>query len=317
MEVCRFTNGSEVYSLPSTTYIRGYTEVTHIIVNEAAHGISEDTFAALEPMLAIKHGHLYLFSTPYGCIGKFWEAWNNSLYVKIYVPTEKNKYVPKAYIEDQKKSMSAAVYDMEINGNFRSDVDNYFSIELLDRCTKEYSFRNFAQDGFNYYAGIDWGRIRDSSVVTVLSKTQDELKVENIIEMSGKPFSFQLERIKRLHSDYGFKKIEAEYAGLSINACEQLKEEGLPVELFTPTVDSKEEVYRKLTKTLEDGKLTLPKHRNLQYEMRLFRYEITASAKTKLHHAPGGSDDFVDSLCYANIAAEEEDELCWRVYGVG
>lgn len=301
MEVCRFTNKSEVHSLPSTTYIRGFTEVTHIFVNEVAHGISGDTFAAIEPMLAIKHGSLILMSSPLGCQGKLWEAFNSPIYAKMRLPSTTNKYISREWIETQEKTMPVVVYDCEVNANFSQAIDNFFPMEVIDKCSQEYGFRSFPEPELDYYLGVDWGRVRDSSVLTIISKnSEDILKVEKIIEFQNKPFSAQVEHIRKLHNTFGFRKIVAEYAGLGIMPCEKLKEMELPVEFFKPTLDNKEGAYNHLLRTMEDGNLIIPKgHYKLQHELRLFQYEVTGQGKTKLHHVLGGSDDFCDSLCLA------------------
>jgi len=112
MEQCRFTNNSEVHNLPSTAFIRGFTEVTHIFVNESAHGISDETIhAVLEPMLAIRKGFLYLFSTPTGCMGVTWDAFNSPVYAKMQLSSHVNKYIDRGWLEQQKQRMPAVVYD--------------------------------------------------------------------------------------------------------------------------------------------------------------------------------------------------------------
>ena len=54
---------------------------------------------------------------------------------------------------------------------------------------------------------------------------------------------------------------------------------------------------------MNEGRLTIPKkERKLQYEIRMFQYEFTTYGKLKLHHMSGGSDDFVDSMCFSVYA---------------
>lgn len=58
---------------------------------------------------------------------------------------------------------------------------------------------------------------------------------------------------------------------------------------------------------MEDKQLIIPKnHIKLQYELRMFQYEVISSGKTKLFHLANGSDDIVDSLNYAVWATGEE-----------
>ena len=236
MEIIQFTNGSEIYSLPSTTFIRGFTEVTHVILNEVAHGITEEALQAVEPMLAIKRGALIMMSSPLGTSGVLWDAFNNPLYAKLKLPSSANKYISKEWLNEQKKIMSSLAFETEIAANFSQAIDSFFKIETIKSCSQEYQLRSTCpkEEEKTYYAGVDWGRIQDSSVVTIISKdSEKQLKVEAIIEMAKTPFKLQEEKIKQLNADWNFKKIMSEYAGLSINSCENLKRDGLNVEFFT------------------------------------------------------------------------------------
>lgn len=304
-EMCKFKNNSEIWSLPATGQIRGQTEVTHILVNEAFE-VPDECFSALEPMLAIRNGHLYLFSTPRGCQGKLWEAFNSPFYGKIHLPSTANKYLSSDFIETARQTMPASEFDMELNANFNQNAENFFSRDLIDSVSYEYSLHEIPEDK-DYFCGIDWGREHDSSVIAIVSKNEDSIKVENVIELVKKPFSEQVTLICKLHSTYSFKKIVSEYAGLSIPACEQLKEKGLPVQFFKPTIDSKEVAFNFLKKKMEDKQIMIPKSQNkLQYELRMFQYEVTSSGKTKLFHLAKGSDDFCDALNYAIWATRED-----------
>ncbi len=312
MEKCIFKNNSELWSLPASGQIRGQTEVTHVIVNEA-HEVPDEAFSAIEPMLAIKHGHLYIFSTPRGCIGRFWEAFNNPMFSKVHLPSTANKYIPKEYFELQKKTMDSLEYDMEINANFQESLNSFFKLSSIQKCTQDYSLRQSPEPDKEYYCGIDWGRISDSSVITILSKNEDELKVENIIELTKTPFPEQVALIKKIHDDFKFKKIIPEYNGLGIAPCDDLiKEIGeSTVQPFKSSLKSKEESYSMFRKQIEDVNLVIPNHTKLQYELRTFVYELTATGAMKLHHLANSSDDFVDSLMFAVWGTKEENEFCF------
>ena len=303
LEVIVFSNGSDVYSLPASGQIRGYTEVSWIFVNEAAHGVTEENLQALEPMLAIRHGSLVLMSSPAGTSGVFWNAFNSPMYAKLQLPSSVNKFISPKWILEQQKTMSSIGYETEILAHFSEAIDSFFKIETINAVSKEYSLRQTCphEQGMTYYCGIEWGRIGDSSAIVILSKSEKDklLKVENIIEMRNTPFKIQEERIKALHKDWNFKKICAEKAGLSINSCENLLRDGLPLANFIPTLDNKAEAYNFLLKSMEDELITIPKHDKLQFELRSFKFQMTSNGRMMLHHQLGGSDDFPDALCFA------------------
>lgn len=71
-------NGSRVVALPADPVtIRGYAACRLLIVDEAAF-VSDDTMAAVRPMLSVSHGRMLAMSTPYGRRGWFWEASRSS-----------------------------------------------------------------------------------------------------------------------------------------------------------------------------------------------------------------------------------------------
>lgn len=300
-EVLEFKNGSRIYALPSTSYIRGFTEVTDVFMNEVAHGIDEEAFSAVEPMLSRLNGGLHLFSSPAGCDGKFWDCWNNAIYQKQHCPSTENKYLSKDWFEQCKQTMSSIQYDTEINANFSENMNNFFGTDLIKNCTAQYDMLSAPNDpDVSFYMGIDWGRVKDQTVVVIVSKTPlHQVRVEFIKAMEKIPFKQQLEEIFKVQSIFHCKRVVPEYAGLSLPLCERLRLEGLPVIYFKPTIDEKERAYDYLLVQLEKGLIMLPEHDKLLYEMKTFRYELTSQGKKKLHHMMGSSDDHVDALCYA------------------
>jgi hypothetical protein len=319
-ESCKFTNNSTLYPLPSTTFIRGFQNVDFIFCDESAYFLNPDAvWASIEPMLAIKndkgeYGALIVVGSPSGKMGKLWECFNDPLYAKMQIPSTKNIYVSQQWIEEQRMAMPTAIFECEIMANFSESVDNFFSNETILKCSMEYDFTSFPSPYMAYYLGVDIGRIKDSSVLTILSKDNDgNFRIENIKELTNTPFNQQIETIKWLHKTYNFRKICVEKAGLSLPVVEQLKGEGLPIKEFEPTIDNKAEAYNHLLRQMEDGKIVIPRnHQKLQYELRTFKYEITAQGKMKLHHETELSgDDFVDSLCFAIWAAKTSE---WRPF---
>jgi len=318
MEKCVFKNNSEIWSLPATGFIRGFTEVTHIFVNEAFE-VPDYTFSAIEPMLAIMDGYLYLFSTPRGCVGFLWDVFNNPFYKRVQLPSSVNKYITKKYLDDRKQTMDALEFDMEFNAQFQQSVDTFFKLSTINDCSEEYSLRAEPEADKVYYCGIDWGRVHDKSVITIVSKSQGKhqsekeamYKVENIIEMSKVPFPEQVRRVIALHSKFNFKVIIPEWAGLGIPPCDELIEKlgAEIVKIFKPTIDNKSEAYSKLRKKMEDKQLIIPKnHVELQYELRTFQYQLLPSGKMKLFHLAKSSDDRIDSLCFSIFGTIQEEE---------
>ena len=306
-ELCEFSNNSKIYPLPSTTFIRGFQNVSYIFLDESAYFENPDeAISAIMPMLSIKnekgeYGNLVVVGSPAGKTGILWNCFNDPLFVKIQIPSNENNYVSKEWIEEQKLSLPPAIFECEILAQFSESIDNFFSYELIKKCSKEYDYVDFPEPDKDYYLGIDIGRVRDSSVITILSRDKDKiLKVEKRIELNNLEFRSQIEHIKRWNAIFRPKKICIEKAGLSLQMVEELKKT-LPILEFEPTLKNKEEGFSFLLKTMQEGKVIISsKDQTLQYQLRTFKYEITEAGKMKLHHESETSrDDAVDSLMFA------------------
>ena len=68
-------NGSRIVGVPGNAEtVRGFSGVSMVLVDEAAR-VKDEMFVALEPMLAVGEGDMWLMSTPKGRSGFFYEAW--------------------------------------------------------------------------------------------------------------------------------------------------------------------------------------------------------------------------------------------------
>jgi len=318
-EVCNFTNNSEIFPLPATTFIRGFQRVDFIFCDESAYFMNpDDTFASIEPMLSIKndkgeYGTLVAVGSPAGKSGILWNCFNNPLYAKMQIPSNMNQYVSTEWIEAQRVSMPPAFFESEIIAQFSESIGNLFSYELIKKISQEYDYIDFPEQDKEYYFGIDVGRIRDSSVITIISMDGEVLKVEKTIELSQKEFGEQIAYIKILNVRFKPKKICIEKAGLSLQMVEELKKE-LPILEFIPTIDNKAEGFNFLLKVMQEGKVIISsKDQNLQYQLRTFKYEVTERGKIKLHHETEFTrDDYVDSLMMA-VWSTKANEFCFMM----
>ncbi|MEI6732168.1 MAG: hypothetical protein WCK90_05845, partial [archaeon] len=283
-ESCKFTNNSEIYPLPSTTFIRGFQNVSYIFLDESAFFENpEDALGAIMPMLSIKnekgeYGNLVSAGSPAGKTGILWDFFNDPLFVKMQTPSTANKYVSSESIEAQRASMPPALFECEIMAQFSESIDNFFAYDLLRKMSREYDYSDFPEPDKEYYFGVDIGRVRDSSVITVISKDKEKMiKVENIVELNNVEFRSQIEHIKKLNAIYHPKKICVEKAGLSLQMVEELKKT-LPILEFEPTLKNKEDGFSYLLKHMQEGEVIISsKDRSLQYQLRTFKYEVTSS----------------------------------------
>lgn len=129
----RLANGSRIVSLPqSEGNIRGYSGVTHLVVDEAAR-VSDTLYKAVRPFLAVRNGALTALSTPFGQQGWFYEAWHGvSKWERIKVTAAQCPRISPEFLAEELLDLGQQFFDQEYNVEFTSmegaewDAD-YFS----------------------------------------------------------------------------------------------------------------------------------------------------------------------------------------------
>ncbi len=298
-EIVEFTNGSVVHALPASGLIRGFT-ATRVLVNEAREILDEEaTFSAVEPMLLTTDGPLSVFTTPLGRQGRIWEAFNAGHYLKTQVPSSTSKYASLEHLERQRLEMSAALYACEYEAQFMDVADSYLSAESVRRCARDYDLTMQPEDGLSYSLGVDWARTRDTSVMLVVGRDEeDHLRVSYLKAFLNVPMPDQVAYVHHLHNVFRFRRVVSEYAGLGIGPTDQLLKDlgGRTVEAFKPSVERKALGYDSLKSRMERGTLTIPMHPKLLAELRTLAFRLTPAGTLTIH---GPSDDYADALMLA------------------
>ena len=74
------------------------------------------------------------------------------------------------------------------------------------------------------------------------------------------------------------------------------------IQMITTGSKSKQAMYQRLKKDIEDEALALPNHRRLIRELTTLEYTYTENGYLKISHPQGGHDDYPDGLALANAA---------------
>lgn len=131
----RLENGSRVVSLPgSSETIRGYSAPSMVLVDEAAY-VDDSLMGAVRPMLIVSGGELWLFSTPYGKRGEFYEAWEfgGDEYERHRVPATECPRISAESLEAEKRTMPSWLYAQEYGTEFMNTLDSVFTAEQVSR----------------------------------------------------------------------------------------------------------------------------------------------------------------------------------------
>lgn len=126
-------NGSRIVSLPgSEGTIRAYSAVRLLLIDEAAR-VPDDTVAAVRPMLAVSGGQLIALSTPYGCRGWWYEAWESGgpSWQRVRIPATECRRISPAFLAEERAALGPWFFEQEYLCEFRSAGGQLFTEEMI------------------------------------------------------------------------------------------------------------------------------------------------------------------------------------------
>ncbi len=129
----RFPNAARVIALPGNEHTtRGFSQVGLLIVDEASR-VLDSNYLAARPFLATTNGALMLLSTPNGRRGFFYKEWTGPApWTRITVPATQCPRISEEFLEDERRSLPAALFRQEYLCEFSGTQYHFIRPELLD-----------------------------------------------------------------------------------------------------------------------------------------------------------------------------------------
>ena len=132
-------NRSRIVGLPGVgANVRGFSRVSLLILDEAAF-VPDPLYHALNPMLAVSGGALWLMSTPNGQSGFFYNEWHSaeSVWQRTRIPAAQCPRIAPAFLAGQRITLGDQIYRQEYECEFLSTGTQVFSQELLQQSFDE------------------------------------------------------------------------------------------------------------------------------------------------------------------------------------
>jgi hypothetical protein len=127
-------NGSAMIGLPGKEqYLRGYSAVSLLIVDEAAR-VDDELYSAMRPMLAVSDGDVWMLSTPFGRRGFFWRVWDigeGEQWLRIRVPATDCPRISAEFLARERAAQGEHKFRQEYLCEFVQPEDSLFNEELL------------------------------------------------------------------------------------------------------------------------------------------------------------------------------------------
>lgn len=311
-EKVEFLKGGTLHSLPNSPRAgRGFHG--DVVFDEFAFFENEeDMWTAIIPVLTRGY-ELTIISTPNGKKGKYFEVWSGGMngeyasYTRHLIPFTECPDIIK-HIEGLRRSMTLIQFQQEYECQFIDEATSVFPYELLKPCIDIGLLNDlgyFTDTSIkNVVMGIDFGKINDYTVVTVLEKLSDgKLVMRYLKEYLG-------DYDKQLHGSDGkvgiIKLIELIKPSQVIldatGAGEKLFEElrslfGSKIRGIKFNNAIKERMINDLHIAFEDKMLRIMNDDSLINELHeMERKEIQGSHNHRYEHPKGKHDDYVWSL---------------------
>jgi hypothetical protein len=134
----RLPNGSAIVALPGTeATVRGFSAATMILIDEAAR-VRNSLYLALQPMLAVSNGDLWLLSTPCGKSGFFYDVWTHGRrWERHSVPATECPRISAEWLDLQREEMPSAWFRQEYLCEFVDHEDSFFPRDLVESALTE------------------------------------------------------------------------------------------------------------------------------------------------------------------------------------
>lgn len=312
----RFANGSEIVALPcgrNGSTLRGFT-ADMVILDEANFIPRLVIDSVIRPtMITRPSSRLIMISTPWVRDHPFYEAISRpELGFKTYTwPSSISPLIMPEKLELERNTIGEYDFNREYNAAFIDDEFSYLPSKLVLSCTDSYELNGEPGPGVKYrgeyLVGIDFGKHADHSVIAILQKLGDELRLVYLKEFPLEtPYTVVIGTARRLNEAYTFAEGCLDKTGVGEGPYEEIRQFIRRIEGVTLTPQTKEDIMGKLKLALEQGKLTLPRDNpQLLVQLTAQQCEATKTGTLKFSHPAGTHDDQLWALGLAVYANEE------------
>ena len=216
--------------------------------------------AAIRPTLADLQGDAWLLSTPKGH-NFFWQCYlkgkdpEEDVWAAWDMPTSTNPHIKAEEIEAMRHQMPDRIFRQEILAEFIEDAGGVFR-RVMDAATSRPM--EHGDRGTRYLYGVDWGKLNDFTVITVVDELEDgrgRVVFQDRFNMID--YAVQTSRLEALCARFPPSRVVAERNAMGEPIIEQLNRAGLPVDPFVTTNRSKGQIIDGLALAFERGDLEL------------------------------------------------------------
>lgn len=291
----------EFWSLDDPENIRG-RKYRAVVIDEAAmiKNLAEAWNSVIRPTLIDYRGSAWFLSTPKG-LNYFKLLFDRGQsddeqyhdWASYTAPSQSNPYIDPAEIEEMRKNMPEREFAQEVLAQFLETEGAVF--RRVMEAAAGWKEQKTAIPGHEYAIGVDWGKINDFTVITVVDTTTRTVATWDRFNRIG--YNVQVERLAHYVKEFNPTVIMPERNSIGEPLIERMRDElDWPVVPFTTTNASKTLVIDRLAIAIETGQFGIPDDDIVLGELLAFESERLPSGLTRYGAPSGMHDDCVMSL---------------------
>ena len=157
-----------------------------------------------------------------------------------------------------------------------------------------------------YWLGIDLGKRVDFSIIAVVSKKGEQVKLVYYKRWPLEtPYSSVIGSVRVILKKLGHvQKVLVDQTGVGDYIVEDMQKGGIPnVEGITLTLPTKQEILGHLKQLMQNQLFTYPFDVNLTSELNVERFELTKTGQIQFSHPDGTHDDILWAVALAVYAS--------------
>lgn len=268
-----------------------------VVMDEAAF-IHPDTWPeAIRPALSDRQGRALFISTPKGR-NWFWDIYRKGQdggeWQSFSYPTSANPYIPADEIEAAKKDLPEIVFLQEYEAQFVDLEGSVF--RNIQQCAIGEALTE-PEDGRQYMAAVDPASTTDYTVISlfdVQSRRQVFLDRFNRVD-----YPVLIDRLDAIWRKWKLQYLRIEDNGIGRPVLDILQGRGVPVQRFTTTGASKQQIIQGLQSAFEHNEIVILPNPVQIGELLSFEAKRTPSGNFTYSAPEGMHDDTVMALAMA------------------
>jgi hypothetical protein len=286
-----------------------------VLCDEISFWRSEDSsnpdteiLRALRPSLMTTGGPLVGISSPYARRGELWKAYrkhyrkdDSRVLVVQAASTIMNPGLDRAFIDTQYEDDPIAAA-AEYGAEFRSDVEEFVSLEVLQACTPDDLFEITPLPDVHYVAFVDPSGGSSDAMTLAVAHDDDGVAVLDCIREIRAPFQPEavVADFCATLAAYGVARVTGDkYAGQWPR--EQFKKRNID---YVPSERVKSDIYRDCLPLLNSRKCQLLDIRRLISQLHGLERRTMRGGRDSIDHSPGSHDDIANACAGALVLTQ-------------